>query len=121
MLQEPFYPKSPCYLPKDLKADIENKSYDFDKELGALAKCWKILVRRVLVEIYGKQLANYCYKGNTGSRPGINPTIRTELYRKFTYLSTIFAIRISMYVSPVFYLQWLLTIFHSDSYSKCNG
>lgn len=33
---------------------------------------WKILVREILLEVYGKNIANYSATGTRGDRPGID-------------------------------------------------
>lgn len=43
---------------------------------------WKILVREVLLEIYGHTIANYSAKGQRGGRTPINPLLLKGLFRK---------------------------------------
>ena len=44
---------------------------------------WKIVVREVLLEVYGHTIANYyTAKGKHGVRPAINPTLFKGLFRK---------------------------------------
>ena len=47
---------------------------------------WKIVVREVLLEVYGHTIANYTAKGKRAVRPAINPTLFKGLFRKLFIL-----------------------------------
>ena len=43
---------------------------------------WRVIVREVLLEIYGNTIANYSATGNRGDRPGIHPMLFKGLFGK---------------------------------------
>ena len=47
---------------------------------------WKIVVREVLLEVYGHTIANYTAKEKRGVRSAINPTLFKGLFRKLFIL-----------------------------------
>ena len=50
---------------------------------------WKIVVREVLLEVYGHTIANYVAKGKRGKKgekPSINPLLLKGLFRKLLLL-----------------------------------
>ena len=43
---------------------------------------WKIIVREVLLEVYGHTITKYVAKGKRGKKPSINPLLLKGLFRK---------------------------------------
>ena len=43
---------------------------------------WRVIVREVLLEIYGNTIANYSATGKRGDRPGIHPMLFKGLFGK---------------------------------------
>ena len=65
-----------AYINTTIQTDV---NFDEDEK-------WKIVVREVLLEVYGHTIANYTAKGKRGVRPAINPTLFKGLFRKLLIL-----------------------------------
>ena len=77
LLQCKISPLCEFYLPKDRITYINLMS-----QKGNIAD-WKIIVKEVLLEVYGKTLANYSASGVRSCRPAINPLLFKGLFGKF--------------------------------------
>ena len=65
-----------------------------------LNKDWKIMVRKVILDIYGSNIANYSATGKRANRPAIDHMLFKGLHGK--YFNT-FSIRIHMFYNILIY------------------